>query len=136
MEPLGPDSAIVIVWRGRIEPPAVVTLCERAAHALRSRPAPVVVCDVGAITYPDAAALDALARLELTVRRHGRELRLRNVTSELQELIDLAGLGEVVRGSSRLVPELQRQTEQREELLRVEEETDAADGAIVEVEDL
>jgi hypothetical protein len=55
-----------------------------------------IVCDVGALP-PDAKAIDTLARLELTAMRLGLELRLRHASSELQELLDFAGLGDVLR---------------------------------------
>jgi hypothetical protein len=40
----------------------------------------------------DAAALDALARVALSLRRCGYELRLRHASTELLGLIELAGL--------------------------------------------
>jgi anti-anti-sigma regulatory factor len=40
----------------------------------------------------DIATVDALARLQLTARRLGWRLRLRSVSVELRELIELAGL--------------------------------------------
>jgi anti-anti-sigma regulatory factor len=44
----------------------------------------------------DIGTVDALARLQLAARRIGWELRLREVPRELRELIDLAGLNEVL----------------------------------------
>jgi anti-anti-sigma regulatory factor len=55
-----------------------------------------IVCDVGALVSPDAATIDALARLQLTLRRLGFELRLRHVPDELAELIAFAGLSDVL----------------------------------------
>jgi hypothetical protein len=55
-----------------------------------------IVCDVGALP-PDAAAIDTLARLQLTARRLGLELRLRHTSTELQDLLAFAGLREVLR---------------------------------------
>ena len=55
-----------------------------------------IVCDVGTFP-PDAAAIDTLARLQLTARRLGLELRLRHVSNELQDLLAFAGLREVLR---------------------------------------
>jgi ABC-type transporter Mla MlaB component len=46
----------------------------------------------------DAAAVDALARLALLVRRCGCEIRLQNASAELVDLIDLAGLSDVLPG--------------------------------------
>jgi ABC-type transporter Mla MlaB component len=44
----------------------------------------------------DLAAVDALARLALVARRFGREVRLRRASPELGDLIELAGLSEVL----------------------------------------
>ena len=55
-----------------------------------------IVCDVGTFP-PDAAAIDTLARLQLTARRLGLELRLRHASNELQDLLAFAGLREVLR---------------------------------------
>jgi hypothetical protein len=55
-----------------------------------------IVCDVGAL-HPDAAAIDTLARLQLNARRFGLEVRLRHASSELQDLLAFAGLGDVLR---------------------------------------
>jgi STAS domain len=72
---------------------------------------------------PDVATIDALARLELTARRRGKTLRLRNASTELRELIALAGLDEVLR------VEPGRQAEQREQPIGVEEEGELDDPA-------
>ena len=55
-----------------------------------------IVCDVGALA-PDAAAVDALARLQLTARRLGYEIRLRDASVDLQDLLDFVGLRDVLR---------------------------------------
>ena len=67
------------------------------------------------------AVVDLLARLHLAARRRGAELRIREASPELRELISLAGLEEVLRVEPR------RQAEQREELLGVEEERQLRD---------
>jgi hypothetical protein len=72
-------------------------------------------CDVRALPA-DAAAVDALARLQLAARRAGVELRLRHASAELRCLIAFTGLGEVLR------VEPEGQAEQREQGLCVEEE--------------
>ncbi|HZS24902.1 MAG TPA: hypothetical protein VFA30_07925 [Gaiellaceae bacterium] len=69
-------------------------------------------------------ALDVLARLRLRTRRAGVELTVVYVTDELREVIELAGLGEV------LLLELQREPEEREEPLRVEEERQLPDPPV------
>ena len=60
--------------------------------------------------------VDALARLGLAGRRIGRELRLRNASQELQELLAFVGLADVLR------VEPLGQPEEREQRLGVEEE--------------
>lgn len=61
----------------------------------------VVTWDVGAFTDPDVGTVDLVAKMQLLVRRLGLELRVENACPELRELIDLAGLSEVLR----LVPD-------------------------------
>jgi hypothetical protein len=58
-----------------------------------------IVCDVGALA-PDAAAVDALARLQLTTKRLGYEIRLRNASVDLQDLLDFVGLRDVLCGEA------------------------------------
>lgn len=48
------------------------------------------------VEAPDLATVDHLARLALTARRLGCSIRLRHVDRGLAELMDLAGLTEVV----------------------------------------
>jgi len=85
-------------------------------------PASTIVCDVRTV-FPDAAAVDALARLQLNAQRLGLELRLRHASAALRELIAFAGLDEVLR------VEAEREAEEREERLGVEEERELDDPA-------
>jgi len=80
------------------------------------------VCDVGFLA-PDARTVDALARFQLTARRHGLELRLRHASGELRELLAFMGLADVLR------VEPGGQAEQREQSAGVEEEGKLADPA-------
>ena len=96
MDPLKGGPAIVIELREVISPADIPGLCRRARALLRTGDEAVVICDAGAIIAPDAAAVDAVARLQLIAKRLGREMRLRHASDELQELIALAGLSEVV----------------------------------------
>ena len=79
------------------------------------------------MTAPDAGTLDVLSRLQLTAVRRGSRVRLSGARRELRELIDLAGLAEILAGSVPLPVEVEGQTEHREEPGRVEEEADPAD---------
>jgi anti-anti-sigma regulatory factor len=73
---------------------------------------------------PTLGTLDALARLQLTARRHGCEIRLVGVSPELRELIAFAGLEAV------LPVEPGGEAEQREERVGVEEERDFLDPPV------
>ena len=79
-----------------------------------------IVCDVGALA-PDALTVDVLARLQLTARRRGCEIRLRHASGELCELLDFVGLRDVLR------VEAGGQAEEREQRLGVEEERELGD---------
>jgi hypothetical protein len=99
----------------------------------------VVELDVGGMAQPDLATVDHLCRIAFHARRLGLRLRLRGVSDELHELLELAGVCGVCgcdAPAGRLRVEAQRQPEEREELLRVEEERDAGDAPIGELEDL
>jgi ABC-type transporter Mla MlaB component len=92
--PLGPRS-VVLVIDGPLGAPAVAGLCAQVRSVVRSG-VEVVTCDVGRITDPDAGAVDAVARLQLTARRHGGSVRLRRASRDLRRLLDLAGLRHVI----------------------------------------
>jgi hypothetical protein len=69
----------------------------------------------------NARTVDRLARLELRSRRTGHELVLRNAAPDLLDLLAFIGIDEVLRVEPR------GQSEQREELLGVEEERQLGD---------
>jgi ABC-type transporter Mla MlaB component len=112
---------------GPIVPADIPVLCERAGALLESGGAERLICDVGAVALPDAVTVDALARLQLTAQRLGRQVGLRNASRELQALLDFMGLGGVVPPSPGSRIEARREAEEREEGRRVEEERDPAD---------
>jgi len=77
-----------------------------------------VCLDCGPLDEPSAATIDQIARLQLAARRSGCQLELRNTNPCLLELIDFAGLAEVLR------VEVKRQPKQRKDPLRIEEESE------------
>ena len=88
-------------------------------------PAPhpgTIDCDVSALVA-DVHALHALARLQLTARRHGVELRLCHPSRELEDLLVFAGLRDALR------VETGGQAEEGEQRLGVEEERELDDPA-------
>ncbi len=120
-------GTIVLVIEGRIARSGIPGLCERVRDVLEGCGEELVVCDVGGILDPDVATVDALARVQLTARRMGRRIRLLHACWELTDLVDLMGLAGVVRTELALPLEAQRQAEQREQRVGVEEERDPAD---------
>lgn len=104
-------------------------LCERLTVLLRNTRAAVVSCDVGAITDPDIATIEALVRLRLTAWRLGCDLRIHGANDRLSELLAFTGLGAVLSLGSGSVVEPRRQPEQGKEALGVEEGVDPADPA-------
>lgn len=120
-------GTIVVGIGGPLARADVPTLCERVRVLLERSGAGVVVCEVGAFAHPDAVTVDALARLQIMTQRLGRSVRLRHVSGELQELLDLMGLGDVVPCCRELRLGMSGQTEQREQPGRVEEEGHPAD---------
>jgi ABC-type transporter Mla MlaB component len=60
----------------------------------------VLRCELTGV-QADAVTLHALARLALLARRQGARMRLQGASRELLELIDLAGLRDVLGGEPR-----------------------------------
>ena len=88
-------GAIVLVVAGPLTPSTIVGVCA-GLHLLEGRPGDPVVCDLGLLDGTDAGTVDALARLQLTARRLGRQIQLHHASSELQELLALVGLRDVL----------------------------------------
>ena len=114
---------------GRIGRLEGARLCTRVGELLDGSPGGAVICDVGGITGADMGTVDALARLQLTARRCGGDVRLKDASPSLRNLLGLAGLADVVRCSAGSV-DSGGQAEHREEPRRVEEEGDPADLSI------
>ena len=115
---------------GPLTPADAAALCERARSELERSDAEVLVCDVAGLTHPDAGTIEALARLQLTARRLGRQVRLRDPSRELRELLDLFGLTDVLPRDRALRREPRRQPEQREQPLGVEERVEMGDPPV------
>jgi ABC-type transporter Mla MlaB component len=122
-------SMIIVVIGGPIAGTDVCGLCERVRVVLEGSDADVVVCDVSALVDPDVGMADALARLALTARRLGRQVRLRHASRDLQELLAFIGLGDVLPVCAESAPGSRGQAEQRKQPRRVEERGDPDDPA-------
>ena len=81
--------------RGPIARGELPGLCKRVCGLLEENAGGVVLCDAAGVE-PDAVAVDALARLQVAARRHGCEVRLRNASAELLELVAFMGLEDVL----------------------------------------
>lgn len=110
----------VLVLPGPVTRDEVRGLSDDVRALLRTGPARVVVCDVGGLGPPGLAAVDLLARLQLTARRAGGRIRLRDPDPALCALLDLVGLRFEVEG----------QVEEREPALGVEEAVEPGDPAV------
>lgn len=126
--PPGPRTVVLVVG-GPITSGAVRGLCEQVRSLLISRRADLVTCDVAALAPADATAIEALARLQLTARRLGRAIRLRDAPDELRDLLTLTGLRDALPLCPGLSTQVHRQIEQREQV-RVDEEVDPADPPV------
>ena len=114
----------------RIDRAEIPGLCERAQRQMEGIAAERLTCDVSSIIEPDAVTVDALARLQLTARRLGRQVRVQHASPALRELLALMGLSGVVSLGEPSGLEARRQTEEREQRRGVEEERDSADPAV------
>lgn len=94
--PIDAPATIVLFISGPIARAAIPELCDRVRVLLERSAAHLLVCGVGALVAPDAVTVDALARLMLTARRLGREIRIQDARGELRELLALTGLLDVM----------------------------------------
>lgn len=122
--PRGPRS-IILDLRESVARAAVPGLCERLRLLLATGDVDLVTLEVGALSDPDAVAVDALARLQLTARRLGGSIRLRHARAKLRDLLDLTGLSaELPCGGD--LGGVGREAEEWEQI-RVDEKVDPAD---------
>jgi ABC-type transporter Mla MlaB component len=119
-----------LVLSGHLTPAGVAELCARMRAAIEDDGGDVLVCDVGALTHPDAGTVEALARLQLGARRLGRRIRLRDPSCELCELVELFGLTDVLPGEGALRREPLGEPEEREQPLGVEERVEMGDPPV------
>ena len=60
-----------------------------------------LIGDGRAVDRPDAATVDALARIQLIAMQCGHEMWIRGASDQLRELIGFMGLGDVLRLEAR-----------------------------------
>ena len=113
-----------------IQPDDVAGLVERAVTVAAPEGTTVLLCDVARLADVDMESIDALARLALRARRLGCDVSLRDPSSELRELLVLAGLCDVLP-CARSGVEVIGEPEHREEPLGIEEERDPGDPPVL-----
>jgi ABC-type transporter Mla MlaB component len=123
-------GALVLPISGRLVRADIPVLCVRlrALLSMRDHLVGPVICDLGGLQQADLVTVAALARLQLTARRLGRRIELRQASPELCALLGLAGLAEVVPLERRETRRRRRQAEEREQPHGVEEEDHPADA--------
>jgi ABC-type transporter Mla MlaB component len=87
----GPAPEPIIVLPDRLVAADIPRLC-RLLITLLAGGCGWVICDASGLAHPDLVAVEALARLQLTARRHGSTLRLRRAGPQLCALLELLGL--------------------------------------------
>jgi ABC-type transporter Mla MlaB component len=132
--PEQPNTIILAV--DSLDPDEVPDLIERLGPGIVRGDSTIILCDLARLADADMATVDALARLALRARRMGCAVTLRDPSTELLELVGLAGLGEVLPCAAVSDVEVIGQAEEREEPLGVEEERDAGDSAVAELKHL
>jgi ABC-type transporter Mla MlaB component len=90
-----PPPTLALILHGPIERADLDGLYERVCGLLEKSAATTIVCDLKG-AKPDAVTVDALARLHLAARRHGCQVKLRGISTELRELLELFGLADVL----------------------------------------
>jgi ABC-type transporter Mla MlaB component len=92
-----PPTTVAFAIDGPIARADLPGLCDRVCELLERSGAGVALCDVSGVVV-DAVTVDALARLQLAAARRGCRVRLRNASSQLQELVTFMGLSDVLPG--------------------------------------
>jgi uncharacterized protein len=128
---LEPDTIVLIINR-RIERDHIPSLCARVRAVVEGSDADQVVCDVSAVIDPDAVTVDGLARLQLTIRRLGRRIRVRYMCDELHGLLDLMGLADIVPPGTDLSLDVRRQTATDEFPFPLRSDKDGQDASVSE----
>jgi hypothetical protein len=118
--PSARPTTVAFAVAGPIARADIPALCRRVAMLLETSGADIALCDVTELPV-NAAAVDAVARIQLAARRMGRRLVLREAADDLLDLLAFVG----VAGALGIEP--WRQAEEREERGGVEEERELGD---------
>jgi anti-anti-sigma factor len=114
-----------LVIAGPIAAADVPGLCDRVGDLLEGPEHRALVCDVRAVHDADAVTVHALARMQLTAKRRGGQMRLRHASRDLERLLAFCGLGDAMP-----LVEPVRQPEEREHPRGVEERVEPDDPPV------
>jgi anti-anti-sigma factor len=90
------DGTLVVHVRGELDLASTATLRDDlSARVIAMRP-PLVVVDLGLVTFMDSTALSALINVQRNARSIGASLRVVNPSPFVAQLIDTAGLAEAL----------------------------------------
>ena len=126
----------VLVLTSPIDRADVPVLCAYARAIVQRAPAERLMLEVRCRGAPDLGTINALLCLQLTVRRLGSRLCLRTTSGDLVAFIRFLGLDEGLPSLAISAVEPRGKSEQGEEPLGVEEETDPRDPAVRDLQHL
>jgi hypothetical protein len=90
------STALLLIAGPVADGAAVRALCERLRAVIANTDArQTIAVDVGAL-HATCRSIEALARLQLTASRAHRRIRLQRASPALEQLLDFAGLADVV----------------------------------------
>ena len=89
-------GTVVVAITGRVTADDLRRACEALGGILLGSDACLVVCEVSSRAAPDAVTADAVARVALTARRHGRPILLRHASADLRRLLRFMGIADAV----------------------------------------
>ncbi len=95
MATVPPQTSLVFAIYGPIQRADLPGLCARVCELFQGAPPGVAYCDVRTVA-PDAVTVDALARLQLAAKSYRLEVRLRDASPALIDLIAFLGLDAVL----------------------------------------
>ncbi len=90
-----PQTSLVFAIYGPIERTDLPGLCARVCQLFGGAQPGIAYCDVQSVPA-DAVTVDALARLQLAARAYALQVRLRNASPPLIDLIAFLGLDAVL----------------------------------------
>lgn len=88
---LDPGDGRVLTLSGELDIAAVDVFLDRARAALAGAD-PVLVLDVGGVTFIDSTGLGSLVRLREHAHEHGKDITLAHIPRQMSRILELTGL--------------------------------------------